>query len=106
LNRIGILVATLGFILFAGPSHAEDRSTARPAFDYHVQIIRDGAVIDTVHIPQGSTIEVTGARTIGNDRTGITTFTGDASLVAIIGGQQVMTLQGDQLILTRTPIEK
>jgi hypothetical protein len=110
LNRIGILVASLSFVLFAVRAQGEDASSAPAAFEFNVQIVKDGAVIDTVHVPAGGRIDISGAfqsrQAIGKDGTTTTTIIPNVPLVATVAGQPFMLSQSDQLILTRTRVEQ
>jgi hypothetical protein len=108
LNRIRILFASLGLVLFAGSAQAQDAPAGGATFDFNVQIVRDSTVIETVHVSRGATMQFPGGtsaiHTWGKDGTPTMTLTGNASIVATIAGQEITLLKGDQLLFIRTPL--
>jgi hypothetical protein len=110
LNRTGILVASLSFVLFAGSAQADAGSAAPADFDTNVQIVRDGTVIATVHMPPGGKLEFPGGtrgiQAFAKDGSRTMTFTNDAPFVATVVGQRFAMMQGDQVILIQTPVER
>jgi hypothetical protein len=110
LNRIGILVASLSFVLFAGSAQADAGSAAPADIDTNVQIVRDGTVIATVHMLPGEKLEFPGGTrgtpAFAKDGSRTMTFTNDAPFVATVVGQRFAMMQGDQVILIQTPVER
>jgi hypothetical protein len=98
MKRFGPLVACIGSIVFAGPALASDGPAG---FAYDIQILSNDAVVGTARIPQGATLTITARRGQDDTRTHVQTYSGDVSLVANAEGKELVTLHGDQLVVTR-----
>jgi len=85
----------------AGASIAAQASDEAPKLE--VKALADGVIVAAVVLPSGAEvkIEANSMSSDQKDHNAVTTFTGHATLVATVSGKEIMTLKGDQIVVSK-----